>query len=76
MLIGLIPTEGLTELEKEFSVAASSQEARCICIEAGPDLTEAVAKLGIHKFIVSLSRFMKSLKNYGNKQSHVYDGHE
>ena len=76
MLIGLIPTEGLTELEKEFIVAVSSQEARCICIEAGPDLTESVAQLGIHKFVVSLSRLMKSLKNYGNKQSHVDDSHE
>ena len=76
MLIGLIPTEGLTELEKEFSVAVSSHKARCIWIEAGPDLTESVAQLGIHKFVVSLSCLIKGLQNDGNKQPHVDGGDE
>jgi len=53
-----------------------SNEARGISIEAGPDLTEAVAQLGIHKFVVSLRRLMEGLQNDGNKEPHVDGGHE
>jgi hypothetical protein len=63
-------------LEKKFIVAVRSYEARSISIEAGPDLTEAVAQLGIHKFVVSLRHLMKGLQNDGNKQPHVDSGNE
>ena len=63
-------------MEKEFIVAVRSHEARGISIEAGPDLTESAAQLGIHKFVVSLCRLMKGLQNDRYKQPHVNGGHE
>ena len=63
-------------MEKEFIIDVSSQEACGISIEAGPDLTESVAQLGIHKFVVSLRCLMKGLQDDCDEEPHVDSGHE
>ena len=72
IIIGDVPSEWISEGQQELRVRMFPDETRGVRVELGPDISEMLAEVSVHEFVLSVCCEFERLQNNCDEEAKEY----